>query len=243
MKKYIIGYIVSNIIVFISPILVLFILLIGMSSLVEGAGVFADTDIENFTDSEKEIYDYVNSKFGYSEDGFYIKSVNVDGFIYPLYDEYIITSPYGWRIHPIYGTSRFHKGIDLGTTTGTPIVASADGVVEFSGYAGGYGYVVYINHENGYQTRYAHCSELLVESGDTVKQGEVVTLSGNSGGSTGPHLHFEIRKDGETVDPADYIFFEDGTAKTIDNVSERIDEDETTNNDIEEAVDEATLHN
>jgi murein DD-endopeptidase MepM/ murein hydrolase activator NlpD len=115
-----------------------------------------------------------------------------------------ITSPYGWRVHPVLGTRKFHSGIDLGVWTGTPIYALADGVVIYSGWMDGYGNVVMINHGN-LTSLYGHNSSLVVKVGQTVKGGQLITYSGNTGLSSGPHLHFEIRKEnGETIDPTPY---------------------------------------
>lgn len=115
-----------------------------------------------------------------------------------------ITSPYGWRVHPVLGTKRFHSGIDLGVWTGTPIYALADGVVIYSGWMSGYGNVVMINH-GALTSLYGHNSSLVVKVGQSVKGGQLITYSGNTGLSSGPHLHFEIRKEnGDTTDPTSY---------------------------------------
>lgn len=102
-----------------------------------------------------------------------------------------------------WGTT--HKGVDWATPTGTSIYASCGGTVVRAEYSGSYGYVVYINHPDGRQTRYAHNSQLLVSAGDTVKQGQVIAKSGNTGNSTGPHLHFEILIGGAQVNPLRYL--------------------------------------
>lgn len=116
-------------------------------------------------------------------------------FVFPLAVPAPITSLFGWRSHPIFGERRFHSGTDLGAPAGTPVLAVKDGAVETAGYLGGYGYTVILNHEEGTQeTRYAHLARILVEPGETVKQGEVVGLVGSTGNSTGPHLHFELRE-------------------------------------------------
>ena len=110
-----------------------------------------------------------------------------------------ITSDFGWRIHPIYGTSRLHAGTDFG-------VDEADGgVVVEAGWISGYGYTVIIDHGNGMSTLYAHNSDVAVSPGQTVSKGQVVSYSGNTGGSTGPHLHFEVRINGEPTDPMGYL--------------------------------------
>ncbi|MGI6037552.1 MAG: peptidoglycan DD-metalloendopeptidase family protein [Limnochordia bacterium] len=107
------------------------------------------------------------------------------------------------RFGPRWG--RMHYGLDLAVPTGTPIEAAADGRVTFSGWRGGYGYLVTIDHGNGVETRYAHNSRLLVRAGERVKRGQVIARSGNTGNSTGPHLHFEIRYRGTAVDPLKYL--------------------------------------
>ena len=104
---------------------------------------------------------------------------------------------------PSWGTT--HKGIDWATPTGTPVYASCGGTVVRAERSSSYGYVVYINHPDGRQTRYAHNSQLLVSAGDTVKQGQVIAKSGNTGNSTGPHVHFELLIGGAQVNPLRYL--------------------------------------
>lgn len=116
-----------------------------------------------------------------------------------------ITSKFGWRTHPIYGTSKFHTGIDIGAATGTHIVASDGGTVISSGWINGYGYTVIISHGNGVETLYGHCSKLHVVVKDEVKQGEHIADVGSTGQSTGPHLHFDIKENGNYVDPLNYF--------------------------------------
>lgn len=109
------------------------------------------------------------------------------------------------RVHPVTGERRPHYGIDLAVDTGTPVRASARGVVTFAGWKGGYGNVIYLDHENGMQTRYAHLSALLVDVGDHVVRGEKIALSGETGMVTGAHLHYEVRVDGVAVNPRRYL--------------------------------------
>ena len=116
-----------------------------------------------------------------------------------------ITSNFGWRIHPIYGTRRLHAGTDFGVDEGTPVHAADGGVVVEAGWVSGYGYTVIIDHGNGMSTLYAHNSDVAVSPGQTVSKGQVVSYSGNTGGSTGPHLHFEVRINGEPTDPMAYL--------------------------------------
>ena len=116
-----------------------------------------------------------------------------------------ITSDFGWRIHPIYGIRRLHAGTDFGVDEGTPVHAADGGVVVEAGWVSGYGYTVIIDHGNGMSTLYAHNSDVAVSPGQTVSKGQVVSYSGNTGGSTGPHLHFEVRINGEPTDPMGYL--------------------------------------
>jgi murein DD-endopeptidase MepM/ murein hydrolase activator NlpD len=118
---------------------------------------------------------------------------------------HVINSFFGRRVHPILGYSREHTGLDLQASYGTKVVAAADGVVSFSGYRGGYGYTVIINHEYGYQTLYGHNSQLLVYVGKVVKKGQIISLSGNSGTSTGPHLHYEVHVNGQPINPVSFL--------------------------------------
>lgn len=115
------------------------------------------------------------------------------------------TSGFGRRNAPKKGASSNHKGIDWAVPTGTTVRASCGGTVAKAGWGSGYGYVVYLNHEDGRQTRYGHLSKVLVKAGQTVKQGDKIALSGNTGVSTGPHLHFEILINGRQVNPLDYL--------------------------------------
>ncbi len=115
------------------------------------------------------------------------------------------SSGFGRRSAPRRGASSYHKGIDWATPTGTAVYASCGGTVVKAGWGSGYGYVVYIDHEDGRQTRYGHLSKVLVTAGQHVKQGEKIALSGNTGVSTGPHVHFEILIGGVQVDPEKYL--------------------------------------
>ncbi|WP_196001298.1 M23 family metallopeptidase [Clostridium sp. 1001271B_151109_B4] len=125
------------------------------------------------------------------------------GFLRPISGR--ITSYYGYRINPVTGEYKLHKGIDYAGNYGDPIKASKSGVVEYSGWITGYGNTIILGHGNGVQTLYPHAQTLEVDYGDTVKQGDVIATVGSTGNSTGPHLHFEIRINGEAVDPLNYI--------------------------------------
>lgn len=116
-----------------------------------------------------------------------------------------LSSRFGRRTAPTAGASTYHKGVDWATPVGTPVYASSGGTVAKAGWGSGYGYVVYINHPDGRQTRYAHLSKVQVSVGQTVSQGDKIALSGNTGVSSGPHVHFEILIGGKQVNPLDYL--------------------------------------
>lgn len=112
-----------------------------------------------------------------------------------------MTSAVGMRMHPILGGMQVHSGIDLAAPSGSPIIATSDGVVSSAGWAGGYGLLVALQHKGGVQTRYAHMSVLNVAQGQQVKSGQVIGYVGSTGRSTGPHLHYEVRVNGQAVNP------------------------------------------
>lgn len=116
-----------------------------------------------------------------------------------------VTSRFGDRVDPFWHITKFHSGIDIATSYGNDIKAAGNGKVTFSGYQTAYGYVVFIDHGRGVSTVYAHASRLIVKQGDEVKRGDVIAKVGNSGRSTGPHLHFEVRHDDNVVDPLKYL--------------------------------------
>ena len=116
-----------------------------------------------------------------------------------------ITSDFGWRTHPITGAQRFHSGIDIGGDYGDAICAAQAGTVEYAGWISGYGNAVIINHGGGISTLYGHCQSLNVSVGESVSQGDVIAYCGSTGNSTGPHCHFEVRENGEPVNPLSYL--------------------------------------
>ena len=132
-----------------------------------------------------------------------VGTVNPPTYIWPCYGT--ISSYFGSRSSPTAGASTNHKGIDIAVSTGTSVMATSGGTVTVAGWQSGYGYVVYIDHGNGVTSRYGHLSKILVSVGDYVSQGDVIARSGNTGNSTGPHLHFEIRVNGTAVNPLSYL--------------------------------------
>ncbi len=120
-----------------------------------------------------------------------------------------VTSPYGRRIHPLLGVEHFHTGIDIANDIGTKIYATADGVVKYTGWMEGYGKAVVIEHKFGYKTVYAHLSVIKVKQGQKVSRGDVIGLMGNTGTTTGPHLHYEVWKDGKLCNPIKFVNIED----------------------------------
>ena len=116
-----------------------------------------------------------------------------------------MSSPYGERVDPITGKKAWHEGMDFAGAKGSEVIAVANGVVVFAGYRDGYGQMVEISHGKDLRTRYGHHEEVLVHAGQSVKRGDVIALMGNSGRSTGPHVHFEVLKEGRPVNPARYV--------------------------------------
>ena len=116
-----------------------------------------------------------------------------------------ITSYFGSRTDPISGEDGFHRAIDIAVDEGTSVAAAWDGIVTKTGYDSTRGNYLWMVHKNGCETFYCHCSKILVEKGAVIRSGESVALSGDTGYSTGPHLHFAVKKDGEMQDPLDYL--------------------------------------
>lgn len=115
-----------------------------------------------------------------------------------------LSSGFGMRVHPRYGSKMFHSGIDLSAPRGTPIHATADGIISFSGWSKGNGNIVVIEHGHGFSTVYAHNTKNLIKVGQTVKRGQKIATTGSTGVSTGPHVHYEVWKNGERVNPESF---------------------------------------
>lgn len=156
-----------------------------------------DSELERETLYEEVLFDPI------------AKVIEVGTIIPPTYIKPIsggrLTSSFGRRNAPTAGASTNHKGVDWATPVGTAVCASSAGTVARAGWGSGYGYVVYINHPNGSQTRYGHLSKVYVSVGQYVNQGDIIAASGNTGRSTGPHLHFEILVNGVAVNPFSYL--------------------------------------
>lgn len=144
-----------------------------------------------------------NVEYVPEENGGYVMQNYGGGMIWPVSGP--ITSEFGWRTHPIFGNARFHSGLDIGSDYGVPIHAAASGVVIESGWIGGYGNTIMIDHGSGIVTLYGHNESLAVGVGQQVNQGDVIAYCGSTGNSTGPHCHFEVRLGGEPVSPWDYL--------------------------------------
>ena len=151
---------------------------------------------------------------GFSSGGGQIMNPNTDWegtgiFQWPLPQSYTITSWFGYREDPFTGEIAYHSGTDIGAPGGTPILTAADGTVTIANaidtWGGGYGYYIKINHNDTFDTLYAHCSSICVTVGQEVKQGEVIGYVGTTGNSTGNHLHFEVWQNGERTDALGYF--------------------------------------
>lgn len=139
----------------------------------------------------------------YASQGGYITP---DGeYLWPVPNANKYNSGFGMRFHPIKGKWRMHYGIDIGAPEGKNIIAVEDGIVSFAGNKGGYGKAVIIDHGDGTESLYGHCSKLLVKANKRVNRGDIIAKVGSTGVSTGPHLHFEIRVNNTAVDPLPYI--------------------------------------
>lgn len=130
--------------------------------------------------------------------------------IQPISEKYLraMASGYGYRRDPIYGTTKFHEGMDFSSPVGTPVYATGNGTVTHASWQSSYGNLVEINHGYNYTTRYAHLSQILVKPGQTVKRGDLIGKVGNTGKSTGPHLHYEVRFRGQPQNPVNYYYYD-----------------------------------
>lgn len=117
-----------------------------------------------------------------------------------------LSSHYGYRIDPFSGRKAFHHGVDIAGKTGTNVLAAASGIITFAGKKSGYGNLIEIDHGSGYVTRYGHNKEVLVKTGDVIKQNDIISKMGSTGRSTGPHVHFEVLRDGKKVNPRKYLY-------------------------------------
>lgn len=127
-------------------------------------------------------------------------------YLWPLVTaEHRLTSPFGWRKHPVLRTRMWHAGMDMADRVGSPVTAAADGTVAFAGWRFGYGNLVEIRHGQGFVTRYGHLYKTIARAGDRVEAGDLIALLGNTGRSTGPHLHFEVHKNGTPLNPYPFI--------------------------------------
>lgn len=133
------------------------------------------------------------------------KKTKRKSFIKPVSGKFTIVSKYGKRFHPVYKKNSFHAGVDVRARMNTPLLSVKSGVVDYAGWMRGYGRIVVIKHDRKYSSRYAHLKSFKVKKGQKVKQGQIIGYSGNSGVVTGPHLHFEIREYGRTVNPQKYL--------------------------------------
>ncbi len=150
---------------------------------------------------EERIRREIAAKQSGSNDAVYSAS----GMIWPVPSCRIITSEYGMRFHPTLHVNKLHSGMDIGCYSGTPVVAAQSGTVITATYNTAYGNYIVINHGNGVSTLYAHNSSLLVKAGQTVTQGQTISKSGNTGYSTGPHMHFEVLVNGSPQNPRNYV--------------------------------------
>lgn len=197
-KRKFIAFIVFSAVIF--PI-VMFAVLIEIIS----------NPIENFIGNEDEtsFARELKDKYYYDEETGTVNEGVAGVFMWPVPDRTMenISSPFGYRIHPIFGTKKLHTGIDIGGrgVYGLKILSAEAGTVTTAGYINGYGNSVIIDHGNNLTTLYGHNQELLVSVGQTVGKGELIAKMGSTGNSTGPHLHFEVRVNGEPSDPMPYL--------------------------------------
>lgn len=158
---------------------------------------------EEIMAASQEVANMIRRSQQMSSAGYSGAPAGAGGMIWPISGP--ITSEFGWRTHPIFGTARFHSGLDIGGDYGMPIYAAASGTVIYAGWISGYGNAVIIDHGGGVTTLYGHNDSLNVSEGENVAQGQVIAMCGSTGNSTGPHCHFEVRENGEPVSPYGYL--------------------------------------
>ncbi len=159
----------------------------------------AETDFAELQKTEGEIEALIRSQGSSSSGGGGYSGSCAGNLLRPCAGP--ITSPYGYRIHPILHTRRFHNGIDIGAGYGTPIKASDDGRVMYAGWKGAYGKTVIVDHGSGWSTMYGHCSKIYVGRGEVVSRGETIAAVGSTGWSTGSHLHWTVYRNGSSINP------------------------------------------
>lgn len=171
-------------------------------------GLEVPADLWGNADSICNLLRYGSATGGSGFAGSDVPFIGADGFCSPIGENWrdVVTSEFGYRKDPFTGQTKGHSGMDLAVPTGTSVRAALPGTVTVSSYnQGSYGYYVMIDHGDGLSTLYGHCSQLLAQVGQTVEAGDVIALSGSTGRSTGPHLHFEVRINGERTDPRSYL--------------------------------------
>ncbi len=197
-----------------------------LSSKERFSGLENDTRLENVGQlNDAELVGRMNRSMDLLERQIYSQSVSFDQLreaageqkekiasipsVMPInVNDYTMSSGYGYRRDPVYGTAKFHEGLDFAAATGTPVFATADAVVEVAERKDAYGNCIDLNHGYNYVTRYAHLSQILVKPGQKVKRGEMIGKVGSTGKSTGSHLHYEVRFKGEPQNPVHYYFMD-----------------------------------
>lgn len=197
-----------------------------LSSSERYSGLENDTKYDNFRQlNDAELVTRMNRSMDLLEHQIYSQSLSFDQLreaageqkqkiaripsVMPIsMKDYTMSSGYGYRRDPIYGTAKFHEGLDFAAATGTPVFATADAVVEVAERKSNYGNCIDLDHGYNYMTRYAHLSQILVKPGQHVKRGEMIGKVGSTGKSTGSHLHYEVRFKGEPQNPVNYYFMD-----------------------------------